>query len=268
MRILILSALWICLFAIPASAEISGNFYSGAVRIGPTPLNCDGTTKGAIRYDETQNLHEYCNGTIWRQFSINQGSGGPPSEPVDGDGYFVVTNGTWNGNLGGLPGADAKCLSDLTNNDWMGKADAISRGMLANGNIHAFQCAGSACNSAMANVKYFFAVSGDPAAGGAHFTTDGTGLGPGNTQNWSGSNYFNGAKNYWSVRENVSTSLWTNTSSGGNGNNKCNNWASSSADYPTFGGNIGQSNSIGISRWNSSPVACDSQRRLVCFVHP
>lgn len=82
----------------PARAEISGNFYSGAVRIGPTPLACDSAAKGAIRYDETNNIHEYCNGTNWLQLLYSHGTGGPPSLPVAGDGYFVVTNGLWNGN--------------------------------------------------------------------------------------------------------------------------------------------------------------------------
>lgn len=149
----------------------------------------------------------------------------------------------------------------------MGKADAISRGILMTGNVKAFSCRASLCGSLLPNVKYFFAVSGDPAAGGAFFTTDSSARGPGNTENWAGSNYFNGAKEYWSNRNSFSTSLWNNDTQGSPTINMCSNWASDSAAH---GGNTGFSNSVSSARWSfaATPITCDQMRRLVCIVNP
>jgi hypothetical protein len=48
-----------------------------------------------------------------------------------GTGYFVLTNSTWNGNLGGFSGANAKCLSELTGNtNWKYYTAANGAGLL------------------------------------------------------------------------------------------------------------------------------------------
>lgn len=38
---------------------------NGEAKIGNTSLACSGTTEGAIRWNTTDNVHEYCNGTVW-----------------------------------------------------------------------------------------------------------------------------------------------------------------------------------------------------------
>ena len=38
---------------------------NGEAIIGNSSLACSGTTEGAIRWNTTDNVHEYCNGTVW-----------------------------------------------------------------------------------------------------------------------------------------------------------------------------------------------------------
>jgi hypothetical protein len=248
----------------PVHAEVSANHWAGAVRIGPTSLACDGTLEGTIRYNTIDDVHEYCDGVSWKQYIRTVTSGGAPSIPTTDDGYFVITDGEWDGNLGGIAGADAKCLDDLTNNDWMGKADAVSRGLLNGANVKAFLC----CNNALPNVEYFFAVSGDDTKGGASFTTDALGQGPGNTQNWAGTNYFDGAKEYWAGRNFGTATAWSTTAGGSAVTQRCSTWTVNSSVTPTNGGYVGASNGTGVDRWGASLIACNLTRRLVCFVHP
>lgn len=102
-----------------------------------------------IIYNTDYHAHQFCNGAQWKAMTgvVLISNILPPA----GSGYFVMTNGTWSGNLGGLAGADAKCLSDLTTNTgWMGYADANSRGLLVAAKVHAFICSTSAvCNNLM-----------------------------------------------------------------------------------------------------------------------
>lgn len=49
----------------PASAEISGNFGQGAIKIGTATDGCDNTTEGAIRWNSVDKVHEFCNSTNW-----------------------------------------------------------------------------------------------------------------------------------------------------------------------------------------------------------
>jgi hypothetical protein len=90
---------------------------------------CDATTKGAFRFDTDQNTMTMCDGTAWRLIVASADSG-DTSTPNTGTGYFVLSNGTWNGNFPGLGGANANCLTDLQSNDWLNKADASSRGLI------------------------------------------------------------------------------------------------------------------------------------------
>ena len=247
---------------VPAFAGVSANHTGGSVIVGAAADACDGTTEGAIRYDGTADTHEYCDGTAWREFIIT-GDTGAASVVTSETGYFVITSGTWNGNLGGIAGANAKCLSDLTANDWMGKADAVSRGMLDNENVKALMCRTS-CQTALSNVTYYFAVSGDNTKGGASFTTDSAGSGTGDAANWSGSTYFDGTKSYWTGLNASSATLWTSTSNHG-GTWYCSSWNDGTSGTT---GEDGTSNSTGITRWENSKPTCDNVRNLICMVHP
>lgn len=235
---------------------------------------CTGTNEGSIRYNSAAEVVQICNGSVWAEITASS-SGGTPSNLPDGNGYFVITNGMWDGNLaaaagvsGSLDAPDTLCLDDLTNNDWMGKSDAQSRGLINSDNVTAFICNISDCNSALPATIYNFAVSGDPGAGGASFVTDSNGFGPGNSQNWSGANYFNGVKQYWSNRSSADSTKWNNTEGADYYKNRCEyspGWTSIEAGDA---GAIGTTNATDGDRWGYSSGFCHVPHHLVCFVHP
>ncbi|MFM6929281.1 MAG: beta strand repeat-containing protein [Bdellovibrio sp.] len=58
---------------------------SGEVRTGNSGLACSATTEGAQRYNSTDKVMEYCNGTVWTDFSPS----GTQCGAVDGSGSVV-----------------------------------------------------------------------------------------------------------------------------------------------------------------------------------
>lgn len=192
------------------------------------------------------------------------GSGVDPDGITDG-GFFVLTAANWFGNLGGLAGADAKCLTELQSHPWKGKGSA---GTLTSARVKAFLCDGTTCNNAEPYTRYSFATSRDTSAGGASFITNESGVGPNDSANWSNANYFATSVYFFSNRDNGSASLWaTSPEVGGSTSSNCMNWTSSTAGHTflrayTAGGGNG--------RWNDSnnTSACTGNFPLVCFVHP
>jgi hypothetical protein len=189
-------------------------------------------------------------------------------------GYLVLSSGSWNGNLGGAAGADALCLTDLTNNTWMGKGSA---GTLNSDRVKAFICedaSGRWCTLPNAYTKYSFAVSGNAAIGGGSIATDGGGEGPYDSQAWNTNSYFGGNYTYW-MAFNSQTGFsyfgpgsqgqnhWLNFWSGSATN--CNNWTSSSS---SVNGGAGDSSVGSAWRWLDGWQTCDSTRKLVCMVGP
>lgn len=256
----------------PAQGEVSANHWAGSVIIGPDDEACDTSRRGAIRYNAATDRHEYCDGVSeWKAFLAISGGGGDPPVPPAGAGYFVLSFELWSGNLGGISGADAKCLEDLENNDWLNKADAVSRGLLVPSKVKAFLCkdnTSTSCNNVLPAVTYSFAVSGFPAYGGASFMVDETGQGPGNTQNWSGTNYFGMAVTYWMNRHTVSPSLWSIAGAAGTGTSSTCGAGGFSSSSGSMGGAIGVSNNTGSGRWNSGTRPCADPAHLICMVHP
>lgn len=76
-----------------------GVWVSNAVLLGTTSATCDSTKAGYIRY--TGGQFEGCNGTGWIQLA----GGGKPSS------YAGATPTTYNGAMGGIAGANAKCVA-------------------------------------------------------------------------------------------------------------------------------------------------------------
>ena len=256
------------LIPLPAFAGVSANYSTGGLLVGTAVGDtCDGTTEGAIRYNTTDNAHEFCNGTVWRQV-VAQAASAPLATPTALDGYLVLTSASWDGNLGGIAGANANCLSDLTANDWMGKADATTRSLINSTKIKAMFI-GATSQHANPSTRYFFAVSGDNTLGGAFFTSNASGYGPNNTQNWSGINYLGGYREYWTGYDNNGVAAtWDNYTANGD-NWYCNagggRWTSNSSAAT---GCVGASASTTWGRWCGGVIACDQTRRLLCFVHP
>ncbi len=235
---------------------------NGEARIGNTSLACSGTTEGALRYNSSSSKIEYCDGASWIAFLIAGGSGSPPAVP--GDGYFVLTSATFDGNRGGKSGADADCLSDLTANDWMGKTDANSRGLLISSKVKAFLCIGSGCEMPHPSTRYFFAVSGDNTNGGAYFDADASGYAPNNAYSWSAPNYFGTGALYWTgLYGGSDDAFFINNPDGSNW--RCGDWTSSSSGD---GGTGGDGSTTNRNRWTGNANTCDQTLRLICFVHP
>lgn len=248
------------LFAGTSHAEISANFKAGAVVVGPaSDGECGPATEGALRWSSADKTHHMCDGDSWKRI-IASGGAGNPSIPPTGAGYFVLSAGIWNGNLGGIVGADDKCLTDLTANDWLNKADAVSRGLLNGMNVRAFLC-DNICQNVVAGVTYTFAVSGNPAMGGAEFTADMSARGPGNTQNWSGTNYFGTAAEYWSGRGAGSSALWASVP---DLSSRCYGWSGTTG----YTSRYGTANATDGQRWDASSAGCVAQKKLICLVQP
>lgn len=233
---------------------------------------CNAENKSKLKWSDVATTLLVCDGTNWKELMVYYDPGeGDPYVPPAGSGYFVLSAGTWSGNLGGYSGANAKCLADLTANDWMGKADATARGLLNSSHVFAFLCSDTTCQMSLPLVTYYFAVSGDNTKGGASFTTESLGRGPGNDQNWAGVNYFGIAAYYWInayYASYMGTYVWRHE----NGysyycNEGAGPWTSNNAS--PVGGGIGFSNSSGVGRWEfviDSP--CSSLHHLICMVHP
>lgn len=246
-----------------AKAEVSANFKAGAVVIGPADEGeCVPAIEGALRWSSVDKTHHMCDGSSWKRIIASGGAGAPSMPPTD-TGYFVLSAGAWNGDLGGLSGADAKCLTDLTDNDWLNKADAVSRGLLNGTKVKAFLCSSSTCQNVIAGAHYTFAASGAPSIGGASFTADISSRGPGNTQNWSGVNYFGTAAEYWTGRAAGAADLWSTTE---DGNNRCyGNWSVGTSGY---GGGYGVANAVNGARWQNGSAGCTAVKKIICLVHP
>jgi hypothetical protein len=181
----------------------------------------------------------------------------------------VLTSTTYNGNLGGLSGANSKCLTELTTNTtWKYYAAANSAGLLNSTHVKAWLCydqdASGTCQNLTLNTQYYFAKVGNATDGGASFTTDNLyGMGPGDSANWSGATYFNGSYDYWTSRYPGEDTLYPRTSYSQNGD--CVSWSSASSGQ---GGDTGTSNSANIARWADTEMACNTTRRLICSVNP
>lgn len=169
--------------------------------------------------------------------------------------FLVMTNSTVDGGFGGLAGANAICLSDLQNNNWLGKSNVV----LDESTVKAFLCDGSSCNDLQASKTYAFARSGSGTAGGSTFTTDGSALGPGNADNWSGATYFGVATSWWAARTSTSATQWANSTHAVN----CFGWSSGDSGDT---GRRGNTNSTTATRWLATAQSCSSAFRLLCAV--
>lgn len=231
---------------------------SGEVKVGYTGLSCSSTTEGALRYSSASQAVEFCDGTSWTTFAQIQSTPGPTAPA--GSGYFVLTESTWNGALGGLSGADAKCLTELstTYTSWRGYSTANSNGQLTSGKVHAFLCNNSTCNNLMPLTTYYFAYANDGTRGGASFTTDSSGLGPGDYNAWSAANYFSGTYDYWTNRDWSDGQFWD--PSGFNNNDQdCDEWVDGTSGAR---GDIGNSGYTDENRWDiAAPRRCTGSAR-------
>lgn len=248
-----------------SAQSYSASVTSGAVVIGPYAATCDGTTEGILRYNSSTKFLEFCDGTDWRYAWNSRETPPAPSEATSG--YFVITNDTFDGNLGGIEGANDKCLTDLQTYDWQGKTGMT----LDDEHVFAFNCYGSyTCTILSDSDTYTFAVSGDNSLGGDSFTTNASNEGPGDTAAWNTSTRFGTtAKQYWAGYRTGSSSYWRETNGGGDtDSNRCgsaDDWNTNSAAQT---GVYGDTSATGTARWDSGTTTCDTAMHLVCVVLP
>ena len=202
----------------------------------------------------------------------------PSGSPVYG---FVMSNGTWNGNLGGLSGADAKLVSDLSSNNWKWKTEL--GWTISSSTVRAFLCGDDGdndCRKPKASSLYIYLKSGDTGAGGSIFTT-GTG-----TDIYSPE--LPQAKGYWDHDEffKISTQWWFGGQYQGSGNAKYTSMTGGNSTYHCAengniwtesdyneglgwpGGGIGTTASDGGLRFQYGHGNCNSSYHLIAFVEP
>jgi hypothetical protein len=220
---------------------------SGSLKLPESTIACSLSTKGSFRYDSGAGKVNVCDGTTWQTLELEVAA--TPG------GYFVLSDTTWDGNLGGFAGATSKCITELGTENWLGKGT-----LTVTSTVEAF-----VLNPALdPNTEYKFAVAGQPTIGGASFTTDGFGVGPNDSADWSGATYFGGTYAYWSDLHHSSATAWqfddTDVVSD----------CSGFTDNGFAAGNTGASNKAGFKRWNDTDVAtlCPATNRLICVVNP
>lgn len=98
----------------------------------------------------------------------------PASDGGDGDapplipglGYFVEVPSPEGQAIGGIAGANARCLQDLTGLEWLGKSDAASRGALDAAYVHAWLCTSASCFDLEPSQPYAYASAVHSTEGG------------------------------------------------------------------------------------------------------
>lgn len=253
--------------------EISADFSQSAIKAAPSSGICDGTLEGALLYDVNLKSLRLCRSSEWH---VLWNSNTTPATPsfTSGSGAFVLASQKYNGNLGGISGANSKCLTDLTANNWLGKSSLT----VDSSTVKAFLCYGSwsNCQNLEPSQLYTFAVSGAPSLGGATFTTDGSGYGPGNQEIWSSRTHFGtGAKEYWGgYRIGSSNSLWGSSNGAGGGSDYiCQSTGAWDTASSAVKGAYGRTGLAGIidsdsDRWRAGQRSCDDELYLICMVNP
>lgn len=177
-------------------------------------------------------------------------------QPIVTDNFFLLSKNTYTGNLGGVTGADQKCLTEVNSNDFYGKPAGK---IYAASNVRAFICSTTFCNGTLSNTQYTMGRLGFPLIGGYKFTTDVDGFGPNDSKDWSAGNAFGSGADYWSNRNVISGTKWNNTPT----LSDCSLWTSGAVTN----GFHGRTNQTGFQRWTYVTMNCSNPLSLVCIVN-
>jgi hypothetical protein len=227
-------------------------------------------TEGTVMYNADYKVPQFCDGATW--WAMKSGGGLPSC--ADGEtiimassgwacgsgggiipGYLVRTDDDYNGNLGGLSGADAICLSELQTYDWKGKSEA---GTLTSGRVKAWLCDSSTCNDFVPDSIYIMAKADSTTTGGEALYVAADGSGPNDGAYWNGGSQLTGAT-YWTGRSSISNFLWGLTPDG----DTCSDWSTTSGEGMRGLSYIGNDG-----RWSDGILACSNTQELLCMVHP
>ncbi|MFH1642947.1 MAG: GLUG motif-containing protein [Nanoarchaeota archaeon] len=128
----------------------------------------------------------------WQDLSYGDTGENLPSE-FNGN-YFALSYGVYTGNLlsyaqnnlgytgqSGLEAADKICLNEVNSHPFKGKPNEY---LFTQDQVHAFLCDSAGCFDLQPYTTYTFAKLGSDSVGGATFTTDNTGRGPGYSGSW------------------------------------------------------------------------------------
>lgn len=182
------------------------------------------------------------------------------------NGYFVISETKSTAAIGGTAGADAFCLTELNGGGsvWMGKAEA---GTLNSTRVKAFFCDGTTCNNLQPDTVYKFARVGDVTIGGAQFTTNSSGVGPGDRNYWSDKDHFGGNYRYHINRGGGASTYWSTGSAYGS---VCNGYTTSSGTIANWCAGTTVRNDGLRWRWTISSflLSCGSAGNIICFVNP
>lgn len=184
-------------------------------------------------------------------------------------GYFLLAyNEPTTGqiySLAGMSGANSQCFEKAVRNDWKGKAYA---GTLTRDRVRAFLCDDQACDNLQPNTTYYFAAMNSTTTGGASFTTNASGAGPGeSTADWTTATYLGTSNNFPTNRGAGTATYWglnPRAKQGFTCRNFTSNWDTLWLGYP---GNAG------FERWsntNGGATAgfCNQFMQILCFVDP
>ena len=105
-----------CLLPSVAQAQVSADYFlGGAVRVGPSTTTCDAAAKGAIRYNDTGNYFQLCDGVSWKQ--VLTGAAASDCTP-DAFSFTDVTDQSLStlilSNTLNITGIDAGCVVSVT----------------------------------------------------------------------------------------------------------------------------------------------------------
>ncbi len=185
---------------------------------------------------------------------------------------FLLTKNTYDGDLGGMSGANQICLNEVNDYDWKGKPEGAT---FSSTEVKAFLCSTSTCTNLLPDTEYRFGVIDSPDLGGDSFMTDSFGRGPDNQEKWGTNTKFfpcppgGPCPTWWSNRGSASTSRWKTTpeviSPPALATYACTDYTSSTSAWRGFFGSI--SNYSGSQRWHyPQDQPCTTLRHLICAV--
>jgi hypothetical protein len=232
-----------------------------ALPAGTTAQRPATPTNGMIRYNSDLSSFEgYANGQ-WVVFVSNPYPGTPPAG-TGGTGYFVLSSGSINGNMGGLAGANSFCRTDLSSNTWLNKP-----GSLNTAKVFALLCDDSGCQNPTPNANFYFAVSGSATTGGAVMVTDSQGLFGDNNSFTSMDRFGGSANSYWIGDRGWCSPADTSTVANVTDNISCTNWSTSTAGHNAGYSTPSDSGCYKYSAYSASGD-CSIPMHLFCFVNP
>ena len=227
---------------------------------GSAPCTNPAGDPGDVLYNSDHKLMQWCNGQNWWGVPL-------PKVPL---GFFVLTSGSYTGDLGGLSGANTTCLNELTSNNWKGKTAAVT---LTAANVRAWLCSSAGCQNLTSGVLYKTALAGDNTKGGNYLYSDYLGRGPfedATSNKWNGNNYFGVTTKYWSGRAAMSQTYdgvaWEDQVFSLNQvANTCSDWTSTATN-----GQYGETDPFwDENQWSAYYSICSAAaHRLICIVDP